>query len=414
MRSKVIPTKKVVKLTKFSYKAYDAAGKQIEGVEQAVSAGAVHATLLARGLQPLEVIPKRSVLQFEITKKKVPRKDITNFTRQLAVFMGSGISMMESLDVITEETQNKLLRLVLADVQESLRAGDTLAIAASTHPEAFPNFYVGILESAELTGKLDVVLNQIADYMDRDQKARSKITSALIYPAVVAGMSVVTVIILAAFVLPRFEVFFKSLHAKLPLITRLLLSATSLASAYWYVEAVLFILIVAGFIVLRRSDKGHSLLDRVVLRLPVVGSLTETAIVERTCRVLASMLHAGVDLPRAMSVTAYSSNNTVYRKALEGVRLAMLQGQGLAGPIAATNLFPAAARQIFRVGEETGTLSTQLDAAAAYYERELEAKIERATALFEPAIIIIMGLVVGFVAVALISAMYGIYNQVHT
>jgi type IV pilus assembly protein PilC len=149
-----------------------------------------------------------------------------------------------------------------------------------------------------------------------------------------------------------------------------------------------------------------------MLKLPVIGDLTETAIIERVCRVLASMLRAGVDLPRSMAVTADSANNSVYRKALEGVREAMMQGEGLAEPIAMTGLFPAAARQMFRVGEETGTLDQQLEVAATYYNRELETKLERATALFEPAIIIFMGLVVGFVAVALISAMYGIYNQV--
>jgi type IV pilus assembly protein PilC len=170
--------------------------------------------------------------------------------------------------------------------------------------------------------------------------------------------------------------------------------------------------IVVGFIAMRRSDGGKARLDKWILKIPVIGDLTETAIIERTCRVLASMLRAGVDLPRSMTVTAESANNAVYRKALEGVREAMMQGQGLAEPIALTNLFPAAARQMFRVGEETGTLDQQLEVAAAYYNRELETKLERATALFEPAIIIFMGVVVGFVAVALISAMYGIYNQV--
>src|ERR1019366_8962105 len=145
---------------------------------------------------------------------------------------------------------------------------------------------------------------------------------------------------------------------------------------------------------------------------PVVGDLTQTAILERVCRVLSSKLRAGVDLPRSMTITADSANNTVYREALHAIRDEMMEGQGLAGPIARSGLFPGAARQMFRVGEETGSLDQQLEVAAAYYNRELETKLERATALFEPAIIIVMGLVVGFVAVALISAMHGIYNQV--
>ena len=236
--------------------------------------------------------------------------------------------------------------------------------------------------------------------------------AAVSWPSVRVIAPVVTVIVLAVFVMPRFEVFFKSLNAKLPLVTQILLDVTSFIGKNWYWELLAIILIVAGFIAMRRSERGRDFLDKMMLKLPVIGDLTETAIVERVCRVLASMLRAGVDLPRSMAVTADSANNAVYRKALEGVREAMMQGQGLAEPIAETGLFPAAARQMFRVGEETGTLDQQLEVAAAYYNRELETKLERATALFEPAIIIFMGVVVGFVAVALISAMYGIYNQV--
>jgi type IV pilus assembly protein PilC len=399
-------------LTDYRFKALDESGKQVSGTESAASTGAAHVALLARGLQPLEVGAKKNLMKFEITQKKVPRKDLTNFTRQLAVFMRAGIPIMEALEVITEETQNKMLKAVLLEMVDSLRAGDTFAAAAAIHPEAFPNFYVGILESAELTGNLDTVLNQLADYIDRDSKARGKVTAALIYPSVVACMSVVTVLVLAVFVMPRFEVFFKSLNAKLPLMTRLLLSSTSIIGKDWYFELALVIIIVGGFMTMRRTDKGRDILDSLMLKLPVIGDLTETAIIERVCRVLASMLRAGVDLPRSMAVTAESANNAVYKKALEGVREAMMQGQGVSGPINQTELFPAAARQMFRVGEETGTLDQQLEVAAAYYNRELETKLERATALFEPAIIIFMGVVVGFVAVALISAMYGIYNQV--
>jgi type IV pilus assembly protein PilC len=399
-------------LLKFNYKALDDTGKQVSGTEMATSTGAAHVALLARGLQPTVVESKQSLMKFEITKKKVPRQDVMNFTRQLAVFMKAGVPIMEALEVIVEETQNKLLKSILSEMVDSLRAGDTFAAAAAAHPEAFPTFYVGILESAELTGNLDAVLNQLADYIDRDQKARGKVTAALIYPAVVAAMSVVTVLVLAVFVMPRFEVFFKSLNAKLPLVTRMLLNTTSFMGTYWYAEIAVVVIVVGGFMAMQRSPGGKARLDALKLKLPVVGDLTETAIIERTCRVLASMLRAGVDLPRSMAVTAESANNAVYRNALEKIREAMMQGQGLAEPIAQSGLFPAAARQMFRVGEETGTLDQQLEVAAAYYGRELETKLERATALFEPAIIIFMGVIVGFVAVALISAMYGIYNQV--
>jgi type IV pilus assembly protein PilC len=398
--------------TKYSFKALDATGKTVSGTEVALSTGAAHIALIGRGFQPLQVEEQRSILKFEITKKKVPRKDVMNFSRQLAVFMKAGIPIMEALEVITEETQNKLLKNILLEMVDSLRSGDTFAAAAAAHPEAFPNYYVGILESAELTGNLDKVLNQLADYIDRDSKARGKITAALIYPTVVACMSVVTVGVLALFVLPRFVVFFKSFGAKLPLPTRMMMTMSGFITHWWYAILGAMILIAVTYILMRRSEKGRSRLDTMILRLPVVGDLTQTAILERVCRILSSLLKAGVDLPRSMAVTAESANNAVYRRALENIRLEMMEGQGLAAPIARTGLFPGAAQQMFRVGEETGTLDQQLEVAAEYYSRELETKVDRATALFEPAIIIFMGVIVGFVAVALISAMYGIYSQV--
>ena len=398
--------------TKYRYKALDNDGKTVTGVETANSSGAVHILLIGRGFQPLEVEEQKNLLKFEITKKKVPRKDVMNFSRQLAVFMRAGIPIMEALEVITDETQNKLLKKILLEMVDSLRAGDTFATAAAAHPEAFPNYYVGILESAELTGNLDKVLNQLADYIDRDTKARGKISAALIYPTVVACMSIVTVGILALFVLPRFVVFFKSFGAKLPLPTRMMMAFSGFVTHWWYAILALMVITIVGFVAMRRSEKGRARLDAVILKMPVIGDLTQTAILERVCRILSSLLVAGVDLPRSMEVTAESAKNSIYRTALESIRVEMMEGQGLAAPIARSGLFPGAAQQMFRVGEETGTLDQQLEVAAEYYSRELETKVDRATALFEPAIIIFMGVIVGFVAVALISAMYGIYSQV--
>ncbi len=400
-------------MEKFRYKAVNDGGDKVSGTEEAASRGAAHLALLDRGYQSVELNEKRSLLQLEVTKKRVPRKDIMHFSRQLAVFVKAGIPIMEALEVISEETTDKLLKAALLDMIERLQAGDTFASAAAAHPEAFPDYYLGIVGSAELTGALDVVLDQLANYMERDIDARGKITSALIYPAVVFVMAVVTVVILATFVLPRFQVFFKSFNAKLPLPTRMMLSVSSFVSSWWFALVGGMLLIVVGFIVLRRSDKGRAWLDSLILKLPVMGDLMQAVILERVCRILSSMIHAGVALPEAMSVTAAASNNVVFKHGLDDVREEMMEGQGLSEPIARTGLFPGAARQMFRVGEETGTLDEQLELAASYYDREVDIRVKRFTSLFEPAVIIFMGLIVGFVAVALVSAMYGIYRQVN-
>jgi type IV pilus assembly protein PilC len=400
-------------MEKFRYNAIDETGNKVSGVQAANSSGAAHVALLERGYQTVEISEKRqSVLKFEITKKVVSRKAVMHFSRQLAVFIKAGVPIMEALQIIAEEVPEKQLQGAIYDMIERVQAGDTFASAAAAHPEAFPNYYVGILSSAELTGNLDVVLDQLADYLDRDIEARGKITSAMIYPAVVAAMAVVVVIVLATFVMPKFVVFFKSFNAKLPLPTRMLLSVSNFVGDWWWAILAGIVAVIAVIIAVRRSPGGRARIDSVILKLPILGDLVSTAVIERVCRVLSAMIRAGVSLPDAMRVTADSANNAVFRQGLSTVREEMMEGQGLAEPLARTGLFPGAARQMFRVGEETGTLDAQLSTAASFYERELDVKLKRFTGLFEPVIIVFMGVIVGFVAIALVSAMYGIYKQV--
>jgi type IV pilus assembly protein PilC len=399
-------------MTKFAYTAIDLDGSTKSGVTVARSSSAAHVILRQRGLQPLNLVEKKGLLKFEITRRLVPRKVLMHFSRQLGVFVKAGIPILDALEVIAEETTDQLFKKALYAMIEALQAGDTFAGAAAAHPEAFPRYYVGMLNSAELTGNLDIVLNQLAEYVERDLDARKRLTSAMMYPGMILGMSGVTVLVLSVVVLPRFKSFFRALNAKLPLPTRMLLAVTAFITSWWPVMALLAVGVFAGLAVAFRTRIGRARIDAVLLKLPVAGDLLRHALLERICRILSSMMRAGVSLPEAMTVTADATNNAIYRRGLNMIREEMLAGQGLAGPLARTGLFPGAARQMFRVGEETGTLDEQLQTAAAYYDRELDYKIKRFTGLFEPLVIIVMGVVVGFVALALISAMYGIYRQV--
>jgi type IV pilus assembly protein PilC len=368
--------------------------------------------LLDRELAPAPPKERKSILQFEITRKTVPRKELMHFSRQMAVFLRAGIPVLDGLEVIAEDMGDKTLQKALVDMAEALRSGATFSDSAARHPEAFPPFYLGILRSAELTGNLDTVLDQLSEYIERDLEARRKITSAMVYPGIVLAMSMVTVVVLTAFVLPRFEDFFSSLDAKLPITTRILLNASHFLTTWWFLFAGVGVASAVFVAVSLKSDKGRAARDRLLLRLPIVGDLTRHAILERFCRILSSMVGAGVPLPDAMTVTGVATNNVVYQRGIDDARLAMIRGEGLAKPLAETGLFPAAARQMFRVGEETGTLDQQLQTAAVYFDRELDYKLKRFTNLFEPAVILMMGVVVGFVAIALVSAMYGIFSQV--
>jgi type IV pilus assembly protein PilC len=352
------------------------------------------------------------ILRFEITPKKVPRKDLMHFSRQLAVFVAAGIPITDALESISEEMGNKQLKAVIIDIRDRLQAGETLASAVTEHSEAFPAFYTGVLKTAELTGTLDSALLQLSDYIERDLEARRKITSALTYPAVVLAFSLIVVVVLTTFVLPRFEDFFQGLNAKLPLATRILLDTSHFFRHWWWIFAGVAAVALLGALAAVRTEGGRRAWDRILLRLPVLGDLVHHAILERFCRVLSAMVTAGVPLPEAMRVTGAATGNVVFKEAMDEARESMMRGEGLATPLAASGLFPAAAKQMFRVGEDTGSLDNQLQTAAEYFDRELDYKIKRFTNLFEPAVILFVGLIVGFVAIALVSAMYGIFRQV--
>ncbi len=400
-------------MPKFKYSAIGADGSTVSGVEEALTLGSARRALVARDLAPVEVKEKRSLLQLELTKKKVKRRDLMHFSRQMAVFVRSGIPVLEALDVMTEELGNNRFAVVLAEMADALRGGDTFAGAASAHADVFPSYYLGILSSAELTGNLDTVLEQLGDYIERDIEARRKVVSALTYPAIVMCVAVIAIVVIVGFALPRFKTFFTSLTAKLPLATRALLGVANFFTNDWRVIvavlAVILILVTLAMV----TEKGREIRDVVMLKLPVAGDLMVTALIERFCRILYSMVAAGVPLPDALLVTTQTTTNYVFRQGLTAVRSAMMRGEGLAGPLIESRLFPATARHMFLVGERTGTMDSQLETAAIYYDRELDYKLKRFTAMFEPAVVVFVGLVVGFVAIALISAMYGIYRQVH-
>ena len=400
-------------MPKFRFTATTPDGTKVSGLENALTVGMARRALIARDLAPENVREKKGILSFEIIKKKVKRRDLMHFSRQMAVFMKAGIPVLESMEVMTEEVGDKTFERVLAEMSDSLRAGETFAGAAEEHPEAFPPYYLGILRSAELTGNLDVVLDQLSDYIERDVEAKRKVTSAMIYPAIVMVMAVIAVIVIAGFVLPRFKTFFASLNAKLPLPTRMLLSIANFFTNDWYAVVGVIAILIGAALLVNVTNRGREIRDTALLRVPVVGDLVTTAILERFCRILCTMVDAGVPIPDALQVTGDATGNRVFRRGLFTAREAMLRGEGLAAPLASTNLFPAAAKHMFVVGESTGTLDEQLNSAASYLDKELEYKLKHFTSLFEPAVILFVGLVVGFVAIALISAMYGIFRQVH-
>jgi type IV pilus assembly protein PilC len=397
-------------MPRFAYAAIDANGTSVEGVTKADTLGEARAHLLDKSLYPVKIEEKRGALSIELTKEKVKKKELMHFTRQLAVFVKAGIPLTEAMEIIGDETTDVPLQRCISNMVEDIRNGGTLSGAAGKHPEAFPKYYIGILGSAELTGKLDETLDNLAGYLERELETRSKVVSALSYPGVVMVLAVFTVAVLAGYVLPQFKPLFEELNADLPFATRALLFVATLFSTLWYIPFSIGGLFTAWMVWMFKSETGRRFKDRLVLKLPVIRGIVEYAILERFCRILGAMVKAGVPLPDAMKTTTEATSNIVFRERLEEAQVEIMEGAGFAKPLARTELFPGAARQMFKVGEETGTLDQQLEVASLYFDRELESRIKKFTTMFEPLMIVFVGVIVGFVAVALVQAMYGVMS----
>jgi type IV pilus assembly protein PilC len=394
----------------FKYTALTADGQQVKSTMESVSLAAAENDLLRQNFQIKSIKERKAFTAIEISPERVPRQEIMHFSRQIAAFVRTGIPIVDAVRVVEEGTDSKRFKQILVEVREALEGGVPFSEALAPHSSVFPPYYLGILRSAELTGQLDTVLDQLAVYIDRDMEARSRVKSALTYPAVVMVMSIATMLVMVAFVLPRFVDFFDDLDAELPLPTRLLLGFSEFMSTYWWALVLIVIGLIAFNMYVSRTDALRVKRSRVLMGLPVIGIILQYSAVERFCRIIGAMMRAGVPLPDTMAAAIESTNNPVFQLHLRKARDEMLEGDGVAEPLARSDLFPPAAIQMIRVGEETGTLDQQIEAAANFYATETEYKVKRLTDLFEPAVVLFMGFVVGFVAVALISAMYGVMS----
>jgi type IV pilus assembly protein PilC len=397
-------------MPRYRYVATLPDGKEVKATADAANEEALRRDLLLKNLDVQSVEAKKS-FNIELTQQRVPRTEIMHFSRQLASFIRSGIPLMEALDVIREGVGNKRFADVLTDVSESLSEGLSFSDALARHAAILPPYYLGIVGSAELTGRLDSALEELSNYIERDLDARSKLKAALTYPIIVMLMSLATVAVMAVWVLPKFVKFFAKMHSQLPLPTRMLIGFSRITSQLWFVWVALFALAALAVFAGQKTDSGRKVRDRIFLAMPLVGPIVRYAVIERFCRILGAMVRAGVSLPESVSAAIQGANNRVYEARLLEAQERMLEGDGLAGPLGEVDVLPRAALQMVRVGESTGTLEMQLENAASYYGRELEYKLKRLMSLFEPAVVVFMGVVVGFVAVALISAMYGVFHH---
>lgn len=395
----------------FRYLALDAEGQKQRGtVASPTESGARH-QLVERHLNVVKLKARKRFREIEVVQARVKPTDVGAFSRQLAAFLRAGIPILDGVDTIAQEVRDTTFRRILAEMADDLRGGGSLSETVQRFARHFPSYYPGIVRSAEHSGNLAEVLERLSEYVDRDHKTRRRVRSALTYPAILLVLSIMTVVVLVGFVLPKFTDFFASFDAELPFTTRLLIDLGDLVREQAVILGAGAAVVVAAVAFLAKHSRGAGIRHRLLLRVPFVREVVVAAITERFCRILAAMLRSGVPIDTALESAIESCDNRVWERRLQEAAERTLRGEGLAAPLAATKLLPPTVVQMVRVGEETGTLVRQLEVAADHYEDELTARLDRLTTVFEPAVVVFMGLVVGFVAVALVSAMYGIYGQ---
>jgi type IV pilus assembly protein PilC len=398
----------------FAYVAYTEDKKLAKGKVSATSEEAATELLSYGGYR---VVSLKKVVPFFDTEKLLARftriksPEIIMFSRQLALLLESGTDIVTALDLLQEQTDNKTLRKIIGEVASDIRAGSALSLALSKHPRAFSPMYHRAIAAGEQGGNLEVVLRQIATHIEKSVTTEKQIRGALTYPFIIVLVAVIVVIVLVTFVLPAFTKMYAQFGVELPLMTRILIGITDWASQYgvYLILAIVAAAVAVYFYI--RSPSGKHWWDTTVLRLPILGRIVHLGELSRCCRTMSLLIGIGLPLPEVMAMTINNSNNKVMAESLTGVQQELIRGEGLSRPMAKRKLFLPMMTQMVMVGEETGKLDNTLDTVADSFEMEASDKTRSAIALIQPVMTIIIGLLVGFVVLAMVSAMYSIYGS---
>jgi type IV pilus assembly protein PilC len=343
---------------------------------------------------------------------KVKRIDLIIFSRQMATFIRAGIPIIDGIRVVREQTRNSLFRRTLDEVSALLEAGEPLSGALAQHPRVFSELYIDMVVAAEATGELDGILDQLAKYMEKSEATSRQMRQAMMYPSLVLGLSTVVIFILMVVVLPSFVNLFADFDAELPLPTQILLSLGDFGGKYGLIAGGIFVMLLTGLFLIRNRGPIKRFRQRVILRTPVVGKIVKLGIETRFSRTLSILHKAGVPISQSFEIAATGTGNYIYQRRLRPVRDALISGEGISGPLAASNLFGPLMVQMVKVGEETGTLDRYLDEAANFLDEELSYRTKQMVTIIEPLMILGVAGLVGFVALSVITPMYSILQAI--
>jgi type IV pilus assembly protein PilC len=391
----------VSQLTMYDWVALDKRGKRMKGEMPAKNASLVKAELRRQGMNP-QTVRERSKPLFGASGSKVKPRDVAIFSRQIATMMASGVPMVQAFDIIADGQKNIRFKNMLVDVKQNIEGGAALHEALGRYPVQFDELYRNLVHAGESAGVLDTVLDTVATYKERMEAIKSKIKKALFYPVMVLAVALLVSMILLLFVVPVFQQTFKDAGAELPAPTQIVISASQFMQSYWYVVIGLIIgSIVALVMAKNRSQKFAHFLDRVMLKLPVMGSILRQSAIARFARTLGVTFRAGVPLVEAMEAVAGATGSIVYGDAVRQMRDDVAVGHQLQLAMRQTGLFPNMVVQMTAIGEESGALDNMLFKVAEFYEEEVNNAVDTLSTLLEPLIMVILGVLVGGMVVSL-------------
>ena len=388
-------------LQPFVWEGVDKRGTKMKGESLAKSANLLKADLRKQGITPSVVKVKPKPL-FGKAGKTISARDIAIFSRQLATMMQSGVPMVTAFEIISGGQKNVRMKDMLDDIRATIEGGSTLHEALGKHPVQFDELFRNLVKAGEAAGVLDTVLDTIASYKENIENLKGKIKKALFYPATVIAVAILVSAILLIFVVPQFQQVFKSFGADLPAFTLMIIAASDFMISYWWLVLAVVLGSIFGFIALKkRSPALAHLLDRMILKIPIIGQIMHNSAIARFSRTLAVTFKAGVPLVEALDTVAGACGNIVYEKAVYRVRDDVSVGYPLNVAMRQVNLFPHMVIQMTAIGEEAGALDTMLFKVAEFYEQEVNNAVDAIASLIEPFIMIIIGGVVGSMVVGM-------------
>jgi len=382
------------------------AGETIEGVIEAADEKLAVERIRNTGLIPLKVVaPKQGGLRGKIGFKR-SRADLLTFTAELSVLLSAGLPIDRSLNILSEVSEEKETKKTIQSILKSIREGGSFSDALQKHPKSFPRLYVNMIRAGEAGGVLDIVLDKLNEFLESAKELKDNILSAMIYPAILSITGGISIIILLTLVLPKFSVIFAELGGSIPLSTKVLLGVSHSLRTYWW--AFVIAIVVAWGMVrsYMRSAQGRLRWDALKLRL--FGDVVRKLETARFCRTLGTLLKSGVSFLQALENSKDVINNQVIASALDNVAKGAKEGKGIAGPLAAAGVLPPLALSMIKVGEETGQLDIMLIKVAAAYEKNLKETVKRFVSFLESAMILSMGLVIGFIVISMLMAIFSI------